>query len=223
MLPFDLVVSVLVGFAVFQGVASRPSHYFHIDLQSCQTTAPNVNRTAVDLCLPVCQPVLNVQRVCRGSPECACSTAPPEAVQSCLQCHLDAAFLNGEYSPDLETLVRTKVTAYSLLCQGLETKDALPVPETPVPSPSSSHDNDDDDISRREGGDVDPDIKACVYGLPEIVIPDPSSSNQVLSFTVTRLGMNFTANNPWIVGGVLLLACAAVFGERKIRQKAVKS
>jgi len=207
MLPFDLVVSVLVGLAAFQGVACRPSHYYSINLQTCETTGSS-NRTAVDLCLPVCRPLLEALRACNGNPECSCSTAPPQEVQSCLECHLETATLDEDGSAQLDALVNSRLTAYSLLCEGITGLPNLLSPRSAVNT-----------ISRREGGDFEPS-DACVFGLPKVVFPEASQGRM---FPLPSLGLVRWFSNPFLILGFVVLAVAGIVTERRVRKSAVKS
>ncbi|KAL4249734.1 hypothetical protein ABKN59_006556 [Abortiporus biennis] len=199
MLPFELLLSMLTGFTVIQGIDAIPSHRFSVELQSCGfgSEAIVMNTTALDECVSLCQPVQDAQMGCHGLPDCTCEKAPPSAVQACLQCHIQAV---PEYLTKASiVVVPSKLTAYSLVCGGplessLHTTELRDTPPTP-----------DDALARREsGGDIELDV--CLYGLPEIVFPEPIRSVSVW-------------NNPWFyvvaVGAFILYVADSVRKSRK--------
>jgi len=177
MVPLDLLLSILITLCALQGVQSRPSAYYAIDLRSCGLGSTNT--TALEQCASVCQPVQEAQMTCNGRPECSCTKAPPNHVQSCLECHMNI-------SPDIRRdeaalVIPSKLTEYSSICEtfGLST---VPPPNA---HPPPSIDGDIPPLTRRDlpEGDI------CVFGLPEIIFPE-SSSLLFQSFSTSR--------NPWL-------------------------
>ncbi|KAI0789243.1 hypothetical protein C8Q75DRAFT_767143 [Abortiporus biennis] len=184
MLPFELLLSVITGFTVIQGIDAMPSHRFSVELQSCVfgSEAIVMNTTALEQCVSLCQQVQDAQTECHGLPDCTCEKAPPLAVQSCLQCHIQAV---PEYLTKASVVVvPSKLNAYSLVCGG-------PL-KTPLHS-TELRDTPDKSLLQRESGD-DIMLDVCLYGLPKIVFMEPVAVS--------------TWKNPWffvvVIGAFIL-------------------
>ncbi|KAJ3486932.1 hypothetical protein NLI96_g3883 [Meripilus lineatus] len=172
MSPLHFVLTIVIGLTVFVSLAeSKPAPYYSIRLTHCDAAVSNTS--VAERCASACESVRLAQTSCYGVPSCTCSTASAEAVKTCLECHIR----EEPHILDEEAIVTitSRVTAYSLICDSLlgvrTSSDDLKMDITP-----SSN------ITRRE----DDQEKVCLFGLPDIIFPEPST------FTVTN------SRSPWL-------------------------
>ncbi|CAL1697599.1 unnamed protein product [Somion occarium] len=186
MLPVELVLTLFATLATVQCMASKPAFHYAIELQSCEST-PSMNATVTDSCVALCQPVQDARQLCNGAPDCTCDKAPPQSVQTCLQCHIDAR-------PDLMSRreaildIPSRVARYSFVC------NALSPSESPTNAPPLSSTSDHPAVQVSELDEL------CVYGLPDIVIPQPSTFGTAV-FEKLR--------NPWLT--LIFVAMIIIF------------
>ncbi|KZT05312.1 uncharacterized protein LAESUDRAFT_238860 [Laetiporus sulphureus 93-53] len=146
-----LFLSMVFGWAASLLVESRPTQNSAVELLTC---GDNGDSAAVTIeCSSVCQPIRAAQK-CFLNAKCTCFVAPPDVVQACMQCHLNAT--EEVYRREVATLVPTKLNAYSQLC-GYSSEASIEIDILPEAINSS--------LVEREVSSLQ-----CIYGLPEVSV-----------------------------------------------------
>ncbi|KAL6308812.1 hypothetical protein BKA93DRAFT_479503 [Sparassis latifolia] len=151
MFPCRLLFSLVFGWTAFRRVASMPFTSYAVELATCYS-AEDVQAVA-DQCAAVCQPVLDAQD-CNRNAACTCSTAPPSAVNACIQCHVG---LDKEVQPrEIALLIPSRLNTYSRLCGQAPTIHDYPIVDALLSVQNST-------LDRRAVVDIH-----CIYGLPDV-------------------------------------------------------
>ncbi|KAI0944377.1 hypothetical protein AcW1_002107 [Taiwanofungus camphoratus] len=160
MLAGGLSFSLMIIWAVLQGVTCRPSIYYAVDFLTCEETERfNSSTKCVSVCLPIHAAIQN----CSRSIACACAIAPPIAVEACSRCHV----VTSEYAYSQETvnLVSSRLIAYSQLCEGMPV-----IREYRNLAKNTSLTTYNSSLSRREVTNA-----SCIFGLPEMTLAGPGA------------------------------------------------
>ncbi|KAH9943671.1 hypothetical protein B0H21DRAFT_709920 [Amylocystis lapponica] len=161
MFPHYLLVSLIFFWTALQGAKSSPSPFYSLYIPTCESS--NSSTVLAEQCASVCQPVRDVQD-CHLNTACTCTTAPAEALQACLQCHLQAE--GGSHGYEATQLIPSRLSSYAVACGDSVFARAQDVPAEVT---TSEEDSASPSVSARETYD-----RRCVYGLPDIIVLPPA-------------------------------------------------